>query len=123
MDAAALASALVTSIDAHDWTALAGLLHEDFRCELVHTGEVFEKDHWVALNRDYPGFERMILRDLVAVPGRAVLRAQVTGRDGEGALQQFEVASFLTLRDNLIGELTEVWADVGVAPPPGTRLP
>ncbi len=90
MDAASLLTRLTEVIDAHAWDALPLLLHPDFTCRLVHTGEVFDRDVWVRLNADYPGFQRMLL-------------------------------SFATLRDGLLAELTEVWADVGQPAPEGTR--
>lgn len=120
MDAAAVMARLAAVIDAHDWAALPALLHEDFVCRLVHTGEVFDRDAWVRFNADYPGFDRMVLADDVAVGSRAVGRAHVTGFVG-AELRHFEVAMFLTLRDGLILENTEVWAEVGQTAPDGTR--
>lgn len=122
MDAHELLTDLCTSIDEHRWDDLPGLLHEDFVCRFVHTGEELDKDGWVRLNAEYPGFERMVLEDLVATGDRAVARCTVTGRvDGE--VERFAVASFVTVREGLIGELTEVWTDVGVEVPTERRLP
>lgn len=115
-----MAERFVSAIDAHDWEGLAELLHEDFRCRLVHTGETFGKADWVRFNADYPGFERMTLEDSVTSEDRAVVRAGVTGTH-DGRLQRFAVASFLSLQEGLIVELTEVWTDVDVAAPEGTR--
>jgi hypothetical protein len=121
MDAATLLARLAEVIDAHDWDRLPDLLHPDFTCRLVHTGEVFAKDEWVRFNADYPGFERMHVEDLVAEGGRGVLRATVVGRGDGGEELVFAVASFATVRDDLLVELVEVWADVDQPPPPGTR--
>jgi SnoaL-like protein len=121
MDAATLLTRLADVIDAHDWDALPALLHDDFTCRLVHTGEVFDRGAWVRLNADYPGFQRMHVEDLVAEGERGVLRARVIGTDGDGRDQVFAVASFATVRDDLVVELTEVWADVDQKPPAGTR--
>lgn len=121
MDAATLLTRLADVIDAHDWDALPALLHDDFTCRLVHTGEVFDRGEWVRLNADYPGFQRMHVEDLVAEGERGVLRARVIGTDGDGRDQVFAVASFATVRDDLVVELTEVWADVDQQPPAGTR--
>ena len=121
MDAATLLTRLVAVIDAHDWDGLPALLHPDFRCRLVHTGEVFDRDQWVRLNADYPGFQRMVREDLVAAGERGVLRARVTGTGAGGDEQVFAVASFATVRDGLLVDLTEVWADVDQQPPAGTR--
>ncbi|NLG22175.1 MAG: ester cyclase [Actinomycetales bacterium] len=111
----------VTVIDDHDWEGLAELLHDEFQCHLVHTGESFGKADWVRFNADYPGFEGMVLEDSVSAGERAVVRASVTGTDPAGQPQRFAVASFATLRDGLIVELTEVWTDVGLEAPAGTR--
>jgi hypothetical protein len=121
MDAAALLIRLAAVIDAHDWDGLAALLHPDFRCRLVHTGEVFDRGQWVRLNADYPGFERLIVEDLVSGGDRAVLRATVTGTSADGEHQAFAVASFATVREGLISELTEVWTDLDQQAPEGTR--
>jgi hypothetical protein len=121
MDATTLLTRLVEVIDAHDWEHLDGVLHPDFTCRLVHTGEVFDRDTWVRLNADYPGFQRMHLEDLVADGDRGVLRATVVGKADDGSDQVFAVASFATVRDDLLIELVEVWTDVDQEPPAGTR--
>jgi len=120
MDAAAVLARLVAVIDAHDWVAMPALLHEDFVCRLVHTGETFDRDGWVRFNADYPGFDRIVLQDEVAAGERAVGRAQVTGFTGDDR-HHFEVAMFLTVRDGLIVENIEVWAEAGQIAPDGTR--
>lgn len=121
MDSAALLTRFAEVIDAHDWEGLPALLHPDFVCRYVHTGEVYDRDPWVRLNAGYPGFQRFVVEDLVASGDRAVLRATVTGTAEDGSEQAFAVASFATFTDDLISELTEVWTDVGQAPPEGTR--
>lgn len=121
MDAATLLTHLGRVIDAHDWGALPALLHPDFTCRLVHTGEEFDREGWVRLNADYPGFQRMHVEDLVADGERGVLRATVIGTAEDGGDLTFAVASFATARDGLLHELVEVWADVGQDAPPGTR--
>lgn len=124
MDAAEALARFVATIDAHDWAALPALLHEDFVCRLVHTGETFDRDSWVRFNADYPGFDRMVLQDQVTAGERAVGRAHVTGFAGDGVgrrLHHFEVAMFLTVRAGLIVEDIEVWAEVGQTAPDGTR--
>lgn len=122
MDAATLLARLASVIDAHDWDALPDLLHPDFTCRLVHTGEVFDREQWVRFNADYPGFERMLVEDLVADGDRGALRAKVVGRGDGGVELVFAVASFATVREGRLVELVEVWADVDQDPPAGTRL-
>jgi hypothetical protein len=120
MDAAAVLARLCEVIDAHAWDELGPLLADDFTCRLVHTGETFDKPSWIRLNAEYPGFQGMVVEDLVGAGDRAVSRCQVTG-ESEGRVQHFEVATFVRAADGRIHEMTEVWADVDQAPPPGTR--
>ncbi|WP_460627973.1 nuclear transport factor 2 family protein [Intrasporangium mesophilum] len=120
MDAPTMMVRLAGVIDAHEWDQLPALLHDEFTCRFVHTGETFDRPGWVRLNAEYPGFEHLVLEDCVGSGDRAAGRSHVTGYVGE-QLEHYEVATFITLRDGLIAEMTEVWADVGVPPPPGTR--
>jgi hypothetical protein len=120
MDGSTMMSQLATTIDTHSWDELAGLLHDDFVCRYVHTGETFDRASWVRLNAEYPGFDRLVLEDCVGAGDRAVGRSHVTGYVG-GELRHFEVATFITLREGLIADMTEVWADVGEVAPAGTR--
>lgn len=120
MDATELLTTLCTTIDERRWGDLSALLHVDFTCHYVHTGETYGRDDWVRLNAEYPGFEHLSVEDLVGAGERAVARCHITGRQASGD-QHFEVASFVTARDGVITELTEVWTDVGLTPPEGTR--
>jgi ketosteroid isomerase-like protein len=120
MEACAVMTRLCEAIDAHRWDDLPALLHDDFVCRYVHTGETFDRDSWVRLNADYPGFDRMILEDLVGSADRAAARCHVSGHS-DGRPQHFEVATFVAVRDDRILEMTEVWTDVAQAPPEGTR--
>ncbi|WP_204163731.1 nuclear transport factor 2 family protein [Nocardioides solisilvae] len=86
----------------------------------MHTDETFDKDGWVRVNAEYPDFERMHVEDLVASGDRAVARCRVTATtDGEPV--EFAVATFVTARDERIVDRTEVWTDVGLTAPEGTR--
>lgn len=122
MSALDLLRRLSVAIDEHRWSDLPDLLHPDFRCLLVHTGETFDRDSWVRFNADYPGFQRFELQDCIAEQDRAAGRAHVTSLVA-GELRHFEVASFLTVRDDLVVELTEVWTDVDLTPPPERARP
>ena len=120
MDASAMMSRLAKVIDTHSWDELPVLLHDDFRCRYVHTGETFDRASWVRLNAEYPGFDRLALEDCIGTQDRAAGRSHVTGYSG-GDLQHFEVATFITLREGLIADMTEVWTDVNGAAPAGTQ--
>jgi hypothetical protein len=120
MDASALLTRLCDLVDAHRWSDLTTVLHDDFTCHYVHTGETFDRESWVRVNAEYPGFDHLVLHDLVGSDDRAVARCHVTAH-AEGQLAHFEVATFITARDGLIEEMTEVWTDVAQAPPGGAR--
>lgn len=111
---------LAKVIDAHAWDELPELLHDDFACRYVHTGEVFDRASWVRLNADYPGFDRFVLEDCIGNEARAAGRSHVTGH-ADDKLSHFEVATFITLSAGRIVQMTEVWTDVDEESPPGTR--
>ncbi len=120
MSAIELLRQLGDVLDGHRWDDLPALLHPAFRGDYVHTGEQFGRDDFVRLNVDYPGFQRFRWEDLVDAGDRAVGRALVTGTVDEQE-QRFGVATFITARDGLIAELTEVWTDVEQTPPSDRR--
>jgi SnoaL-like protein len=100
-------------IDARDWDRLPDALAPGFVARFVHTGETFDRDGFVALNREYPIVVRFLVEDLVADGDRAVLRARVT--DGSDT---WHVASFATVgADGLLSDLVEVWAETAKADP------
>lgn len=107
-------------IDGHRWDDLAPLLHPDLVVRYVHTGEVLDRDAFVRVNAEYPGFERFGWEEIVDAGERAVGRGVVTGRNN-GEEERFGVATFATARDDLITEITEVWTDIGTAPPADRR--
>jgi hypothetical protein len=120
VDARELMTRLCSLIDAREWDALPALLHDEFVCHYVHTGEMFDRNSWVRLNAEYPGFDHLVLADLVSSDTRAVGRCHVTAYV-DGRLAHFEVATFVTVRDALISEIVEVWTDVTQTPPAGAR--
>ncbi|MGC4110213.1 MAG: nuclear transport factor 2 family protein [Nocardioides sp.] len=120
MDARQLTTRLCELIDSHRWGELSSLLHDDFVCRYVHTGESFDGETWVRLNAEYPGFEHLVVEDLVCSETRAVARCHVTSR-GDGHVQHFQVASFVTVREGSISELTEVWTDTTQKPDETSR--
>lgn len=61
-----------------------------------------------------------MLEDFVGQAERAAGRARVTA-ESEGQLNHFEVATFITMRNDLISDMTEVWTGVDEAAPVGTR--
>ena len=111
---------LAACIDGRRWGDLSDLLHPQFRCRYLHTGESFDRDAWVRLNAEYPGFQHFVLEDCIGEGDRAAGRAHVTGESG-GQLQHFAVATFITALEGVISEMTEVWTDVDKEPPRDAR--
>lgn len=120
MKAVAALAELMTAIDERRWGDLADYLHPDFRCRYSHTGEIFNADEWIRLNAEYPGFDHLKVQQLLGDEAAAACRAHVTGH-GEGGLDHFECATFISMKDGLIWEMTEVWADASQQAPPETR--
>ena len=112
-EAARVLTRLWQLIDAQDWDKITDLLDPAARIRYVHTGEVMDTVGYVQLNRNYPGRWQAVVQDLVSDGERAVSRTYVSDGD-EG----FWAASFATVRNGAITELTEVWADAGQEPPP-----
>lgn len=120
MIAVELLGGLMSAIDGRRWGDLAAFLHDDFSCRYVHTDETFDRESWIRLNAEYPGFEHLRVEEIVGDSDRAACRSHVTGQGREG-LDHFECATFVRVRDGLILEMTEVWTDVSQSAPAGTR--
>ena len=110
--AAALA-VLARSIADRDWAGLRAVLADDVRVTLLHTGETFDADGFVAFNRGYPGDWAYHAEEVVDGGHRAVLRSRTVVGD-----ETYHAASFATVDgDGRIVELREVWTEA-VAPHP-----
>lgn len=120
MQAVSLLSELMSALDDHRWQDLERYLHPDFSCRYVHTEEIFDRASWIELNAAYPGFEGLHVEDIVGDQVRAACRSVVTARDDRG-ITEFACATFISVRDGLIEQMTEVWTDVSATPTPGTR--
>ena len=108
----ALLQRFADAIDTRDWEGLTALLDPALTVRLVHTGETYDRESWVAFNADYPGQWRFHADDVVDAKDRGVLRARTT--DG---VETFHVACFVTVVDGLVTDLVEVWTEA-VAPHP-----
>ncbi|MEJ1088222.1 nuclear transport factor 2 family protein [Microbacterium sp. Mu-80] len=120
MTAAELLHGLMSAIDERRWGDLERYLHEGFSCRYVHTGESFDRATWIRLNAEYPGFDRLIVEEIVGEPDAAACRSHVTSRSGD-EVNHFECATFVRVRDGLIEQMTEVWTDVDQTAHEGTR--
>ena len=110
------------AIDAQDWPGLAALLAPGFTARYCHTGETFDAEAFVALNRDYPGRWRFSAEIVVDGGTTGVIRALVTDATGLSDEAHY-VATFGAVdATGLLTSLDEVWAEV-IAPPQGERRP
>ena len=104
--AAFVAHRLVKAIDERDWDSLSALVDASTTVLYVHDGRRMDGPEWMRFNADYPGRWSFVAEDIVATDTRAVVRARVFDEE-----TTFHVASFLTVADGRITDLTEVWAD------------
>lgn len=118
--AATLLTSLAAAIDSQNWDAMSGLLDPTASIRLAHTEESFDAEHYLALNRDYPGVWRFTSEEVVDAGDAAVMLALVTG-DLDDARETHRVAVFGQARDGLLIRITELWAEVVAADP--TRRP
>lgn len=111
-EAARVLEDLWAMIDAQQWDKIPDLLDPAVQVRYVHTGEVFDVESYVRLNRDYPGRWHAAVTDLVGDGDRAVSCTRIY--DAE---MTYWVASFATIRNGRITEMVEVWTDAGQQPP------
>ena len=111
--AGACLTSYAEAIAAADWPALRALLDDEASVRLLHTGERFDADGFVAFNRDYPGPWAFHREEVVDGDRRAVLRARV---ESDGAT--FHVATFASLAaSGRLTDVVEVWTEA-VTPHP-----
>lgn len=112
MNATIVLRDLMRAIDEQRGTGLAEFLHGDFRRDYAHTGEAFDARAWIRLNAEYPGFQGLVVEEIVGDAFKAASRSLVTGTAPTGEASSFSCATFVELRDGLIWRMTEVWTDV-----------
>lgn len=100
------------AIARRDWPGLGAVLAPGFTATLLHTGERFDAEGFVAFNSGYPGAWVFEVDEIVDGGERAVLRSRTTL--GEAV---YHCASFATSSAGRLTELVEVWTEA-VAPHP-----
>jgi len=113
-DTARLLRAYADAISRHDWPGLRAVLDDAAQVTLLHTGERFDPDGYVAFNRDYPGGWELHVEEVVDGGDRGVLRARV-----EQGGETFHVATFASTAPSSgrLADVVEVWTEA-VAPHP-----
>jgi hypothetical protein len=91
------------------------LLHEDFRAEFPQSGEQFNREQFLAMNRSYPGDWTIHLRDVFKCEGRAVTEIEVEFGD-----RIDRAISLFWLEGGKLISLREYWPEP--FPVPGWRV-
>jgi len=111
--------ALWERLEARDWAGVRALLHDDFACHLVASGERFTSaDAWIEFNRAYPGDWHIEVLRIVGDPGGDQAVSEVRVRIGD---RIDHAASFFTVDGGRLVAATEYWLEPGAEPVPPWR--
>ena len=113
-DAGRVAEGLWRALQAGDWEAAGGHLHDDFVQEWPQSGErIVGRDNAMAIERSFPGgLPTMRFRRTLAAGNLAVLEVELTYADGSRYLG----VSILELRDGKVVRETDYYAQPFQAP-------
>jgi hypothetical protein len=113
-DARQVAEAVWKAMQAGDWEAVGGYLHDDFVQEWPQSGErIVGRDNAIAINQHFPGgLPAMRFRRTLAGGDLAVLELELTYADGSRYLGM----SVLELRDGKVVKETDYFAQPFQAP-------
>jgi ketosteroid isomerase-like protein len=113
-DGGQVAEAVWRALEARDWEAASGLLHEDFVQEWPQSGErIVGRDKAIAIEQNFPGgLPTMRFRRTLAGGDLAVLEVELTYADGDRYLG----VSVLELRDGKVVKETDYYAQPFQAP-------
>ena|SRR5437773_1971408 len=113
-DARQVAEAVWKAMQAGDWEAVGGYLHDDFVQEWPQSGErIVGRDNAIAINQHFPGgLPAMRFRRTLADGDLAVLELELTYADGSRYLGM----SVLELRDGKVVKETDYFAQPFQAP-------
>lgn len=102
---------LWTSMEARDWSRVASLLGPAFRAEFPQSGERFDRDGYLTLNRDYPGNWHIRIGPVVDGDATIVTEVEVDIDD-----RTERAVSFFQVHEGLITSLREFWPEPFPAP-------
>jgi SnoaL-like domain len=116
-DAGQVAEKLWRALQAGDWDAAGGCLHDDFVQEWPQSGErIVGRDNALAIEQSFPGgLPTMRFRRTLACGDLAVLEVELTYADGSRYLG----VSVMELRDGKVVKETDYYAQP--FPPPAWR--
>jgi ketosteroid isomerase-like protein len=113
-DPGQVAEGLWRALQAGDWDAAGGYLHDDFVQEWPQSGErIVGRDNALAIERNFPGgLPAMRFRRTLAAGDLAVLEVELTYADGGRYLG----VSVIELRDGKVVKETDYYAQPFPAP-------
>jgi ketosteroid isomerase-like protein len=113
-DAGQVAEAVWKALEAGEWDAAGGYLHDDFVQEWPQSGErIVGRDNAIAINQNFPGgLPTMRFRRILAGGDLAVVEVELTYADGSRYLG----VSVVELRDGKIARETDYFAQPFQAP-------
>jgi ketosteroid isomerase-like protein len=113
-DPGQVAEGLWRALQAGDWDAAGGYLHDDFVQEWPQSGErIVGRDNALAIERNFPGgLPAMRFRRTLAAGDLAVLEVELTYADGDRYLG----VSVIELRDGKVVKETDYYAQPFPAP-------
>jgi ketosteroid isomerase-like protein len=114
LDPRHVAEGLWRALQAGDWDAAGGYLHDDFVQEWPQSGErIVGRDNALAIERNFPGgLPTMRFRRTLAAGDLAVLEVELTYADGDRYLG----VSVIELRDGKVVKETDYYAQPFQAP-------
>jgi ketosteroid isomerase-like protein len=113
-DGRQVAEKLWKALQAGDWEAAGGYLHDDFVQEWPQSGErIVGRDNAIAIERSFPGgLPTMRFRRTLAGGDLAVLEVELTYADGD----RYCGVSVIELRDGKVVKETDYYAQPFQAP-------
>jgi hypothetical protein len=113
-DARQVAEAVWRALEAGDWDAASGYLHEEFVQEWPQSGErIVGRDNAIAINQNFPGgLLTMRFRRTLADGDLAVLELELTYADGSRYLG----VSVVELQDGMVVRETDYFSQPFPAP-------
>ena len=118
MSAAEVVRGFFERMQARDWEGAGALLAADVSIDFTETGERFEGEGFLAMNRAYPEGWTIRVVEVLAVGDRVAAQVEVTQPP-----EVFWCAGFYSVRDEVITDGVEHWVTAGSASPPPWREP
>ena len=103
-------------MQARDWDGASRLLSPSSRIEFTETGESFDGDNFLAMNRAYPEGWALEVVEVMAMADRVAAQVRVTQGDSV-----FWCAGFYTVADGVISSGVEHWVTERSQPVPQWR--